>query len=114
MKIGLASCGFGNYFVVGLVILKGLEELICLLGFVYWNIWFLSVGYLFGNIFCSVKWLPRKEARLMPVHRLAKECLIPNSSLMPMLMLATNGLSTKVVIQDRGLECNTEQYRHDP
>ena len=57
MKIGLASCGlcgFGNYFVVGLVISKGLEELICLLGFVYWNIWFFSVGCLFGNIFCSV------------------------------------------------------------
>ena len=23
-------------------------------------------------------------------------------------------LSTKVVIQDRGLECNVQQYRHDP
>ena len=23
-------------------------------------------------------------------------------------------LSTKVVIQDRGMECNDEQYRHDP
>ena len=71
-------------------------------------------GGLFRNFFAAILMAPKKKTKLEAGSSSSQGRydgrIFSNANAHARYLR----LSTKVVIQDRGLECNAEPYRHDP